>query len=121
MIAKRCLFCDRIIANRLIVCKEHLGWWKEYKDTQWAKEFRKDQDRQFHIDKMECEDLEGKTAHIVQVIRINTKNEYKRADKDKIIELYNAGKTRNQIIEELKIPRSTVINIIWKHNKKKGT
>lgn len=80
------------------------------------------QDKQNSITKMECEQENHDIPHN-KVIRIGGKSEYKRGNKAKILEMWNDGngKTRNEIIKELELPRGTVIKIIWQYNKSKKT
>ena len=46
---KTCIFCDRKINKTYYTCKEHLEWYKLYKDSPWFKELLRMQVKQYNI------------------------------------------------------------------------
>ena len=88
---KTCIFCDKRINKTYYTCKEHLSWYKEYKDTIWFKELIRMQAKQYSISYRE----EGiNYIDSVPNIHINETNYYKenrgrkaRLNHSKIIQL----------------------------------
>ena len=50
---KTCIFCDKIINKTYYTCKEHLSWYREYKDTEWFQELVKMDRKQYAINEKE--------------------------------------------------------------------
>lgn len=50
---KTCIFCDKQINKTYYTCKEHLPWYREYKDTEWLKELIRMDRKQIAISEKE--------------------------------------------------------------------
>ncbi len=97
-----CAMCDRVIADEFICCKEHMEYYRVYKDEEWFKVLVETQRRQFEIDN-EQYFLQAGIPKIVKPYRKLTESE-----KEAIKYLWNKGLGAKNISKVLSINYNTV-------------
>lgn len=97
-----CAVCDKLIADEFIVCKEHMEYYRTYKDEPWFKLLVETQRRQFEIDNEQYL-LHAGIEKITKPYRKLTESE-----KEGIKFLWNKGLGAKNISKVLSINYNTV-------------
>ena len=107
-----CAICDIIVQDNHMVCKEHYGQYKLYKDELWFKELVESARRQFEVDNEETAIQMGDFAKVTKIHRKLTETEKKL-----ILDYRKKGLGSKSIAKILDLNCSTIESFLQRSKK----
>lgn len=119
MIPKECLLCPQIIRPNFVVCKKHMGEYREYGQSPWFKELVSMQNKQSKINNMESYSLDL-IYTIKEVYSKPSKRRFKpqKIPNDLVVQMRDSGMLPKEIATKLNANILSIYSILKRKRSK---